>query len=157
MSGVATGGFPKATIIRACAGNPDDRSRARLPEIGIQRVGIEICSNVSAGRQLASKGTGWNEVRHSVSCDSNELPWGVEFSILHQANLSPRWAEQSGSSSVAERQLPKLNVAGSIPVSRSNLIKNLEQRNRKSRVDFGAVLGQFFILIYVFGVPEAIS
>jgi hypothetical protein len=26
----------------------------------------------------------------------------------------------SGSSSVAERQLPKLNVAGSIPVSRSN-------------------------------------
>jgi len=27
----------------------------------------------------------------------------------------------SGSSSVAERQLPKLNVAGSIPVSRSNI------------------------------------
>jgi hypothetical protein len=27
-----------------------------------------------------------------------------------------------GSSSVAERQLPKLNVAGSIPVSRSNII-----------------------------------
>jgi hypothetical protein len=27
---------------------------------------------------------------------------------------------KSGSSSVAERQLPKLNVAGSIPVSRSN-------------------------------------
>jgi len=26
-----------------------------------------------------------------------------------------------GSSSVAERQLPKLNVAGSIPVSRSNV------------------------------------
>ena len=28
---------------------------------------------------------------------------------------------QGGSSSVVERQLPKLNVAGSIPVSRSNL------------------------------------
>ncbi len=28
---------------------------------------------------------------------------------------------ESGSSSVAERQLPKLNVAGSIPVSRSIL------------------------------------
>ena len=28
-----------------------------------------------------------------------------------------------GSSSVAERQLPKLNVAGSIPVSRSNKVK----------------------------------
>ena len=27
---------------------------------------------------------------------------------------------RSGSSSVVERQLPKLNVAGSIPVSRSN-------------------------------------
>jgi hypothetical protein len=31
----------------------------------------------------------------------------------------------SGSSSVAERQLPKLNVAGSIPVSRSNILKDL--------------------------------
>ena len=30
--------------------------------------------------------------------------------------------ERSGSSSVAERQLPKLNVAGSIPVSRSSLL-----------------------------------
>ncbi len=30
----------------------------------------------------------------------------------------------SGSSSVAERQLPKLNVAGSIPVSRSNIFSN---------------------------------
>ncbi len=29
---------------------------------------------------------------------------------------------KGGSSSVAERQLPKLNVAGSIPVSRSNTI-----------------------------------
>jgi len=31
-----------------------------------------------------------------------------------------------GSSSVAERQLPKLNVAGSIPVSRSNHFNDLE-------------------------------
>jgi len=31
-----------------------------------------------------------------------------------------------GSSSVAERQLPKLNVAGSIPVSRSNKMNNLQ-------------------------------
>jgi hypothetical protein len=30
-----------------------------------------------------------------------------------------------GSSSVVERQLPKLNVAGSIPVSRSNQFNNL--------------------------------
>jgi hypothetical protein len=32
----------------------------------------------------------------------------------------------SGSSSVAERQLPKLNVAGSIPVSRSIKIDPIE-------------------------------
>jgi hypothetical protein len=32
---------------------------------------------------------------------------------------------QGGSSSVAERQLPKLNVAGSIPVSRSKKINDL--------------------------------
>jgi hypothetical protein len=31
-----------------------------------------------------------------------------------------------GSSSVAERQLPKLNVAGSIPVSRSKKISDLQ-------------------------------
>ena len=31
-----------------------------------------------------------------------------------------RLKTMSGSSSVAERQLPKLNVAGSIPVSRSS-------------------------------------
>jgi hypothetical protein len=31
-----------------------------------------------------------------------------------------------GSSSVVERQLPKLNVAGSIPVSRSNKVSNLD-------------------------------
>ena len=31
---------------------------------------------------------------------------------------------KGGSSSVAERQLPKLNVAGSIPVSRSNQISD---------------------------------
>ena len=33
---------------------------------------------------------------------------------------------KGGSSSVVERQLPKLNVAGSIPVSRSNQFNNLE-------------------------------
>ena len=32
---------------------------------------------------------------------------------------------KGGSSSVAERQLPKLNVAGSIPVSRSNIFNDL--------------------------------
>ena len=33
---------------------------------------------------------------------------------------------KGGSSSVVERQLPKLNVAGSIPVSRSNKMNNLD-------------------------------
>ena len=36
----------------------------------------------------------------------------------------------SGSSSVAERQLPKLNVAGSIPVSRSNKINSIRKQLR---------------------------
>src|ERR1019366_10721814 len=39
-----------------------------------------------------------------------------------------------GSSSVAERQLPKLNVAGSIPVSRSISIKNLADSQLSSLV-----------------------
>ena len=39
-----------------------------------------------------------------------------------------------GSSSVAERQLPKLNVAGSIPVSRSNKINKLADGQPKSMV-----------------------
>jgi hypothetical protein len=38
-----------------------------------------------------------------------------------------------GSSSVAERQLPKLNVAGSIPVSRSNGFSYYDER-RNSRI-----------------------
>ena len=37
---------------------------------------------------------------------------------------------KGGSSSVVERQLPKLNVAGSIPVSRSNKNKRLTARNQ---------------------------
>jgi hypothetical protein len=37
-------------------------------------------------------------------------------------------SRQSGSSSVAERQLPKLNVAGSIPVSRSIKFNNFANR-----------------------------
>jgi len=35
---------------------------------------------------------------------------------------------KGGSSSVAERQLPKLNVAGSIPVSRSMLLQRPVQK-----------------------------
>ena len=34
---------------------------------------------------------------------------------------------KGGSSSVAERQLPKLNVAGSIPVSRSNIFSKIRK------------------------------
>jgi hypothetical protein len=47
--------------------------------------------------------------------------WGeklAEWGALHHSNCNSAPAA-SGSSSVAERQLPKLNVAGSIPVSRS--------------------------------------
>ena len=39
---------------------------------------------------------------------------------------------KSGSSSVVERQLPKLNVAGSIPVSRSNLLRTTPPQLRRS-------------------------
>jgi hypothetical protein len=38
----------------------------------------------------------------------------------------------SGSSSAVERQLPKLDVTGSIPVSRSTLQAELENKKRKS-------------------------
>ena len=52
---------------------------------------------------------------------------GLEFSKfqawMNKPKLLRRFiAHRSGSSSVVERQLPKLNVAGSIPVSRSNPI-----------------------------------
>jgi uncharacterized membrane protein YjjP (DUF1212 family) len=45
----------------------------------------------------------------------NEAPLAFDLVILLCAVMLP----SGGSSSVAERQLPKLNVAGSIPVSRS--------------------------------------
>jgi hypothetical protein len=41
---------------------------------------------------------------------------------------------KGGSSSVVERQLPKLNVAGSIPVSRSKQISNIAPRSLQSLV-----------------------
>jgi hypothetical protein len=47
---------------------------------------------------------------------------GTEFATLPDARRSGNLAlptEASGSSSAVERQLPKLDVAGSIPVSRS--------------------------------------
>ncbi len=43
------------------------------------------------------------------------VSWSVNRRRLHKLLMI-----KGGSSSVAERQLPKLNVAGSIPVSRSN-------------------------------------
>jgi hypothetical protein len=49
-----------------------------------------------------------------------ELPVSGVLAILCQVNVcSSLPLILCGSSSVAERQLPKLNVAGSIPVSRS--------------------------------------
>ena len=46
--------------------------------------------------------------------------------LIYSLTLGSLEPEKGGSSSVVERQLPKLNVAGSIPVSRSNQINNLE-------------------------------
>ena len=40
---------------------------------------------------------------------------------------------KGGSSSVVERQLPKLNVAGSIPVSRSNINKHFKSAGLTNR------------------------
>ena len=45
----------------------------------------------------------------------------------------------SGSSSAVERQLPKLDVAGSIPVSRSRIPNNSVQDNHRSRTVAGEV------------------
>ena len=45
----------------------------------------------------------------------------VSGSIPLSSTIESRCWYKSGSSSVAERQLPKLNVAGSIPVSRSRI------------------------------------
>ena len=46
----------------------------------------------------------------------NEVP--LAATLIYSFTLA--MPQAGGSSSVAERQLPKLNVAGSIPVSRSN-------------------------------------
>ena len=51
--------------------------------------------------------------------------WIVEW-IVSIHKVAKRLILKGGSSSVAERQLPKLNVAGSIPVSRSNKINDLQ-------------------------------
>jgi hypothetical protein len=48
-------------------------------------------------------------------------PWSILLVQPFLPIVQPKRAKflKSGSSSVVERQLPKLNVAGSIPVSRS--------------------------------------
>jgi hypothetical protein len=48
--------------------------------------------------------------------------WGsVSLFYNHHENMLGQHSPVSGSSSAVERQLPKLDVAGSIPVSRSIL------------------------------------
>jgi hypothetical protein len=51
----------------------------------------------------------------------HECAISLEGFVTMLRNFDRLLRVQGGSSSVAERQLPKLNVAGSIPVSRSKI------------------------------------
>ena len=77
---------------------------------------------VGAVRKIATSMT-------PVPADEDNKLDNPERGILQDVDQS-LWIHQGGSSSVVERQLPKLNVAGSIPVSRSTKFFDAIDGNR---------------------------